>query len=209
MTICGNPVLSIPNGALLEPALEKLDFMVSMDIYLNETTRHADLILPGVTPLERDHYAMLGIVAVRNVAKYSRAVMPIRGQGRPEWEIGLDLTERLQRLRGGLGGRAAAALTRGLRAVGPARMLDLQLRTGPFGLRRGRANGVPGGLSLAKVEAAAHGMDLGPSGRVRCPIASTPPASGSGSPPRSWSAISRASRPRSRRGRTGARGAWT
>src|SRR2546422_6233739 len=56
ITIAGNPALSTPNGARLERALTALDFMVSLDIYRNETTRHADVILPGLSPLEQSHY---------------------------------------------------------------------------------------------------------------------------------------------------------
>src|SRR5206468_3315573 len=75
ITIAGNPALSTPNGAHLERALAALDFMVSLDIYLNETTRHADVILPGLSPLEQSHYDLaLRQLAIRNVATYSLPV---------------------------------------------------------------------------------------------------------------------------------------
>ena len=72
VTSCGNPVLSTPNGKQLDAALEKLEFMVSIDFYINETTRHADIILPPVTNLESSHYDLVfNTFAVRNTAKYS------------------------------------------------------------------------------------------------------------------------------------------
>jgi len=75
VTVAGNPVLSTPNGARLDRALATLDFMLSLDIYLNETTRHADVILPGLSALEQSHYdVVLRQLAIRNVATYSPAV---------------------------------------------------------------------------------------------------------------------------------------
>ena len=75
VTVAGNPVLSSPNGRRLEEALGGLDFMVSVDYYLNETTRHADIILPPTAALERSHYDLIfSMFAVRNFAKYSEAL---------------------------------------------------------------------------------------------------------------------------------------
>jgi anaerobic selenocysteine-containing dehydrogenase len=158
ITSAGNPVLSTPNGARLDRALTGLDFMVSIDPYLNETTRHADVILPPTSPLERSHYDLaLFAYAVRNVAKYSPPLFERRPDARHDWEICLALWSRL-----GLGGvpfgrrlgRAAAGV---LGRLGPEAVLEVALRTGPHGLRRGRA-----GLSLAKLRARPHGVDLGP-----------------------------------------------
>lgn len=147
----GNPVLSLPNGGRLDRALAGLDFMVSIDTYRNETSRHADLILPPSFGLEHDQYPMLYLgFAVRNVAHYSPAILE-RPQGLlDDWEIFLRLAERIGRAKGGV--EAWKGRLRGLvgRAIGPRRALDLLLRTGPHR------------LSLAKLEKAPHGVDLGP-----------------------------------------------
>lgn len=152
----GNPVLSCPNGQQLDRALEQLDVFVSVDLYLNETNRHADLILPVVPPLSRPHYdAAFNALAIRNVAKYSPAVLPSDGEERHDWEIAVALQQRLEGLRGArLVGRAKMA---GRRALGPQGLLEIGLRAGPRGLRTG-----PGGVSLRKLKATPHGLDLGP-----------------------------------------------
>ena len=81
ITIGGNPALSLPNSARVNDALSSLDFMVSVDPYLNETTRHADVILPTPPPSRRDHYDIAFLnISVRNVAKYSRAGDPVGGR---------------------------------------------------------------------------------------------------------------------------------
>ena len=78
VTVAGNPVLSTPNGDRLDAALASLEFVVSVDLYLNETTRHADVILPGDSPLHRPHYDFAFTqLSVRNVANYSPAVLPV------------------------------------------------------------------------------------------------------------------------------------
>ena len=153
ITCAGNPVLSSPGGPKLEQALAGLDFMVSIDPYLNETTRHAHVILPPPSPLERSHYdAALNAFAVRNVAKYSPAVFERAADARHDWEI---LAALWARLRVPKLGRKLAE--RALLKFGPEGILDAALRLGPWGLRHGRA-----GLSLAKLKAAPHGVDLGP-----------------------------------------------
>ncbi|EHR48574.1 anaerobic dehydrogenase, typically selenocysteine-containing [Saccharomonospora marina XMU15] len=149
ITSAGNPVLSTPNGARLDDALAGLDFMVSIDPYLNETTRHADVILPPTAPLERPHYELaLANYSVRNAAKYSPSVLPRGPEQRHDWEIVLELASRV------LGGGAAARL---LGRFGPEPLLELGLRVGPHGLRKLR-----GGLSLGKLKRRPHGVDLGP-----------------------------------------------
>src|SRR4030095_6271702 len=92
ITIAGNPVLSTPNGARLDAALDRLQFMLSLDIFLNETTRHADVIPPGLSPLEQSHYdVLLRMLAIRNVATYSAPVFePAPGQ-QDEWRTLLRL----------------------------------------------------------------------------------------------------------------------
>ena len=81
ITICGNPVLSTPDGRQLDDALESLDFMVSIDIYLNETTRHADLILPPTSSLNHDHYDLIfNAFAIRNVARFNAGDLAAAGR---------------------------------------------------------------------------------------------------------------------------------
>ncbi len=183
-TIAGNPVVSTPNSDRLDRALQTLDLMVSVDPYANATTRHADVILPPPPTLERSHYdiAFTGL-AIRNVANYSAPVLP-RADGQPdEWEILL----RLGGIASGLGADAdvdalddyvcrvlvdslveqPASPVHGrdadeiMAAVaprrGPERLLDVLLRTGPYGDAFGSRNG----LTLATLEAQPHGVDLG------------------------------------------------
>jgi anaerobic selenocysteine-containing dehydrogenase len=154
VTSAGNPVLSTPNGAQLDRALAGLDFMVSVDFYLNETTRHAHLILPPTSPLEHDHYDLVFyLLAVRNAARFSPALFPAPPDALHDWQIFLGLQRRLER---GLKPRLRnAALAR----LKPHGMLDLGLRTGPYGAGFrpfGR------GLSLRKLRRHPHGIDLGP-----------------------------------------------
>jgi anaerobic selenocysteine-containing dehydrogenase len=149
-THAGNPVLSTPNGPALEGALASLDFMVSIDLYLNETTRHAHLILPPTFGLEHEHYdAVYHLLAVRNTAKYSSPLFAPAADTRHDWEI-------LQELTAAIGSRGLAPVRRAvLRQVTPQRLLALGLRLGPYG--RG-----PDAVSLRKLQAAEHGLDLGP-----------------------------------------------
>jgi anaerobic selenocysteine-containing dehydrogenase len=149
ITSAGNPVLSVPGGPRLERALGSLDFMVSIDPYLNETTRLAHVILPPTSPLERSHYAIaMNAYAVRNVAKLSPPVFERPRDARHDWEICLALWTRLgppRRL-----GRAARWLERLVGRLGPEAILELALRLGPHD------------LSLSRLKAAPHGIDLGP-----------------------------------------------
>jgi anaerobic selenocysteine-containing dehydrogenase len=96
LTVAGNPVLSTPDGKRLAEAFDGLDFMAAIDIYLNETTRHADVILPTTTALERDHYDIVfhGL-AVRNTARFTPAVFPKDKDAKHDWEIYRDLTARV------------------------------------------------------------------------------------------------------------------
>ncbi|ATB45282.1 molybdopterin-dependent oxidoreductase [Corallococcus macrosporus] len=159
VTVAGNPVLSTPNGARLERALAGLDFMVSIDPYLNETTRHAHLILPPVSPLERGHYDVaFHALAVRNTAKYSPALFEPGPGSRQDWQILLGLQHRLLTLRKGRPSVRATLKYQALSRLGPERVLDLGLRLGPYGARFHPAKH---GLSLAKLRQAPHGLDLG------------------------------------------------
>ncbi|MDX1755110.1 MAG: molybdopterin-dependent oxidoreductase [Marinobacter sp.] len=135
VTIAGNPVLSSPNGGRLEEAFAGLEFMVSVDYYLNETTRHADVILPPTAALERSHYDLIfNLFSVRNTAKYSEALFEPEADSRHDWQILLELAHRLEKLR--KGGRLPLRSELGWRALkelGPDPILDLLLRSGPYG----------------------------------------------------------------------------
>jgi len=151
ITSAGNPVLSSPNGARLERALPKLDFMVAIDWYVNETTCLADVILPPTAQLERSHYDLLFLnFAVRNGAKYSPAVFERDSEQRHDWEICVELLTRVFRVP-----VASALARRMLFRTGPEGALAMALATGPHGLFRG-------GLSLRRLRHSQHGIDLGP-----------------------------------------------
>lgn len=154
LTSAGNPALSAPNGARLERAFGKLDHLVCIDAYLNETTRHAHVILPPVSPLQRPHYDVaLNAFAVRNQAKWVDAPLPRGPNERHDWEIVLDLALRVHLGEGPVGRSATAALARAGRALGVEGLIDLGLRT--LTHREDR-------LTLARVRAQRHGLDLGP-----------------------------------------------
>jgi anaerobic selenocysteine-containing dehydrogenase len=156
VTVAGNPVLSTPNGRELDRAFDQLEFMVAIDCYLNETTRHAHIILPPTSPLERDHYDVaFHVLAVRNTTKFSPALFPPDPDAKHDWEILLELQTRMADE--GPGGRLKNQLMK--RFLGPERMTDLGLRFGPYGAR---FNPFSSGLTLAKVKKAPHGIDLGP-----------------------------------------------
>jgi len=178
ITIASNPVLSAPNGARLSAALDRLEFMVSFDIYLNETTRHADVILPGLSAFEEPHYdTAFSQLAYRNQARFNPAVLPAPEGQVPEWQallklaaivngqgagadvIALDEAALEQEVRRQAGEHADAVL-KALQhwPQGPQRWLDLALRSGPYGDRFGLK---PEGLSLQKLKDAPHGIDLG------------------------------------------------
>jgi len=147
ITVAGNPVLSTPNGTRLERALQGLDFMVSVDLYINETTRFADLILPPTAPLEHDHYdSSFNVFAVRNVTRFNEAVLPKPAGVLHDWEIFVGLA------------RAFASHTGGelKPTMAPEQMIDMGLRFGPYGDKSEHK------LSLAVLRDAPHGIDLGP-----------------------------------------------
>ena len=157
VTIAGNPVLSAPNGKRLEPALEGLDFMVSLDMYRNETTRHAHVILPASSPLERDAYGLaMHALAVRNVARFAPALFSPQDGARDDADTMMALAQRLHARAGNRRGALTAAAARKL---GTRRMLDLLIRMGPHG--RG-LNPLGKGLTLADIARHPHGLDLGP-----------------------------------------------
>ncbi|MEL6349617.1 MAG: molybdopterin oxidoreductase family protein [Myxococcota bacterium] len=157
VTFAGNPVLSTPNGRNLENALESLDFMVSIDMYINETTRFADVILPPTGPLERDHYDLVfHALAIRDTARYSRPILEKQPDAMHDWEILAALEERLSPQQD-LASKASRAARR---ALGPSGILDYALRTGPYG--EGVRFWHQAGLSLKRLKENPHGIDLGP-----------------------------------------------
>jgi anaerobic selenocysteine-containing dehydrogenase len=184
-TVAGNPARSTPNSARMERALADLELYVALDIYVNETTRHADVILPAPSPLQRPHYDVaLYQLAVRNVANYSPPVLAPDPDVPDEWRTLLRLSliaagqgpdadvEPLDRLvasevlrrttadeHSPVAGRDVDELLGQLEPrVGADRLLDAMLRTGPYG----DGFGARDGLTLAALEAAPHGVDFGP-----------------------------------------------
>ncbi|MDE0805800.1 MAG: molybdopterin oxidoreductase family protein, partial [Acidimicrobiales bacterium] len=186
ITVAGNPILSTPDSGRLDAAFASLDFMVAVDIYLNETTRHADVILPAPSALQKSHYdvALLQL-AIRNVANYSAPVLPLDTGQPDEWEMLCTLGMILQGVapdeadpsvvddmtiaglvdsavadeNGPIGGRERDEILDALaERSGPERILDFMLRVGPYGDAFGV---VPDGLSLAVLERHPHGVDLG------------------------------------------------
>ena len=177
ITIASNPALSSPNGPRLSSAMDELEFMVSLDIYVNETSRHADVILPGTSPLEDSHYDVaFSQLSYRNHARYSQPVFPRAAERPEEWQV-------LLRLVGIIQGKGAAADINQIddellmgdlrRTAGPfadhifkasshrrgvERLLDIGLRAGPYGDQFGMK---PDGLNLEKLLAAEGGIDLG------------------------------------------------
>ncbi|MDH0748602.1 molybdopterin oxidoreductase family protein [Pseudomonas sp. GD03842] len=146
VTVAGNPVLSTPNGRRLDEALEGLAFMVSVDLYINETTRHADLILPSTSALENDHYdTTFNLFAVRNVTRFNRAILAKPEGALHDWEIFVGLAKAFAHRTG-----------RELKpTLPPAQMVDRGLRAGLYG----EASGFK--LSLDTLNDYPHGLDLG------------------------------------------------
>jgi len=174
ITVAGNPALSTPNATRMQAALEQLDFQLSIDIYVNETTKHADVILPAPPPLQKSHYDVaLYQLAARNVGNYSPAVIEngipsefstllrltgvLTGQG-PNADVDAiddyviqtmiqkEVGDQYSPLFGADPAEVAASID-GRR--GAERMLDLMLRSGPYG------------VTLDDLEAAPHGIDFG------------------------------------------------
>ncbi len=185
ITVAGNPVLSAPDGERLEKALDSVEFMLSVDPYLNETTRHADVVLPPPPPAQSAHFDVaLNNLAVRNNVRYSSPALPL--DGRPSEP---EILSRLALILYGLGAQAdpglvdaqviATTLTKetadpdspvagrdvdeltAMLYPGPGyeRRLDMMLRLGPYGDAFGAK---PDGLTLERLKAHPHGIDLGP-----------------------------------------------
>ncbi|MEO9633915.1 MAG: molybdopterin oxidoreductase family protein [Parasphingorhabdus sp.] len=139
--VTGNPVLSAPDGAKLDRALENLDLMVSFDMYVTATSRHADYILPPCGPLEKDHYPFFfGPLAIRNYASYSPAIFDLQDGEKTDWEIVAELAREILVQDG----------------------QDVPNIREPRDVLDGMLQSSPAGLTLAEVEAAPNGIDLGP-----------------------------------------------
>ncbi|WP_203335346.1 molybdopterin-dependent oxidoreductase [Nocardioides limicola] len=151
LTLSGNPVLSTPDGGALDAALSGLDFMAAVDIYINETTRHADVILPPTTALERDHYDLVfHVLAVRNTARFTPAVFEKSRDQRHDWEIYRELALRTTR-------RLNRKATWRQRLTFRARMsLSPTFLVGQL-LRSGRS-----GVTISQLRKQPSGVDLGP-----------------------------------------------
>ena len=140
VTIAGNPILSTPNGGQLEKAFESLEYFVAIDIYLNSTTRHADLILPGCSALEVAQYDIaFSNLAIRNVVKYAPPLFEKEDNQRYDWEILRTLTAKLS-------GQPESPFT-------PEMMLDYGFQNGPHKEKN---------ISIQNLIEHPHGIDLGP-----------------------------------------------
>jgi anaerobic selenocysteine-containing dehydrogenase len=185
ITVAGNPAISAPGARRLDAALSGLDAMISVDNWLNETTRHADVILPGLSPLERPHCDDLyWMYSIASCVKWSDPAVPPPSERPGEWEIMLRLAGALvgtpvpdvdvpamddlytqgiiytacQAADTPLSGRDPAEVFAALKGVGPERMIDLGIRVGPWGDDLGRK---PGGLTLDEVRRHPDGLRLG------------------------------------------------
>ncbi|MEM6379466.1 MAG: molybdopterin-dependent oxidoreductase, partial [Bacteroidota bacterium] len=157
ISIAGNPARSAPNSKLVEKALADLEFMVSIDMYINETTQYADVILPPAVGLETMHYSfVLHMVATRNTAKFSPAPLSISKNQRYDWQIMGELQRRL--FTGNIFDRIKSGL---LSRIHPATKLDLALKTGPYGIWGGRFLRKDG-LSLKRLKQRLEGVELSP-----------------------------------------------
>lgn len=149
VTSAGNPVLSTPNGTRLEEALRSLEFMACVDFYINETTRHANIILPPTAPLEHDHYDIVfHVLAVRNTSRYSEPVFTPAEGTMHDWEIFSELARRLEDARSGGAKKSKDSRNK----MSPAVYLERMLKSGPHSDT----------VTLDGLRKAPHGIDLGP-----------------------------------------------
>lgn len=146
--MAGNPVSSSPNGRQLDKGLENLDFMVAVDIYINETTRHADIILPPTGPLEHDHYDFaFHKLAVRNTARFNEPVFEPGPNTRHDWQIFNELSAEMAKLK----------QIDFKPLMPPHQIVDFSLQMGPYGEQSGHAMK----LDLKTLKDNPHGVDLG------------------------------------------------
>jgi anaerobic selenocysteine-containing dehydrogenase len=177
VTVAANPAISVPDASRLEEALPMLDCLIAVDNYVNETSRFAHVILPGVSPLESPHLdELIWGWAVRSAVKWSDALYALPDDHCEEWEIearlgwllggGTNADFDLKALDDGwfsalcrMNGLDPEAILPLYDHIGPERMIDLTIRMGPWGDRYGE---VPEGLTLAKVKEHPEGLDFGP-----------------------------------------------
>lgn len=144
ITIAGNPVLSAPSGHKLAQAFESLDYMVSVDIYLNETTKYANIILPGTTGVENSHFDIFfNSFSVRNTVKYSAPLFEKTDEQRSDWQILKEISARMTDM----------PADHPMLKITPEMILDRELKDGPYGEQ---------GMSLQKLIDNPHGIDIGP-----------------------------------------------
>jgi anaerobic selenocysteine-containing dehydrogenase len=183
ISIASNPVLSAPDGPRLAAAFSQLELMISVDIYLNETTRHAHVILPGLSPLEDSHYDVaFPQLAWRNTARYSPPILPTDRP--PEWQTllrllaiatgkgaavdvhALDDQLTADDVRRVAGPATEMVLAQVAGTVGPERLLDLALRTGPYRITLEQLHTAPAGLDLGELQPRIPEILRTPSGKV-------------------------------------------
>ena len=157
VTYAGNPVLSTPQRGMLGEALDSLDFYVAVDMYVTETTRHADIILPPVSPLERaDVNLLFPVFSVRNNLRYDAAVFEPPAGGKEDWEIMARMITEVLPLP--VRRFTAPVVDAMFARLSPIRLAGAAVAAGPYGvLRRGRK-----GLTIGKLRAMPGGADLGP-----------------------------------------------
>lgn len=144
ITVAGNPVLSTPSGHKLAEAFESLDYMVSVDIYLNETTKYANIILPGTTGVENSHFDIFfNSFSVRNTVKYSAPLFEKENYQRSDWQILNEISARM----------TDQSFDHTKPAITPEIILDMELKSGAYGAQ---------GMSLQKLIDNPHGVDIGP-----------------------------------------------
>jgi len=144
ITVAGNPVLSAPSGHQLAQAFAGLDYMVSVDIYLNETTKYADIILPGTTGVENSHFDIFfNSFSVRNTVKYSAPLFEKQVDQRSDWQILKEISARMLNI----------AADDPMQKITPEIILDMELKQGPYGEQ---------GMSLQRLIDNPHGIDIGP-----------------------------------------------
>ncbi|MGK0409558.1 MAG: anaerobic selenocysteine-containing dehydrogenase [Shewanella psychromarinicola] len=144
ITVAGNPVLSAPSGHKLAKAFAGLDYMVSVDIYLNETTQYANIILPGTTGVENSHFDIFfNSFSVRNTVKYSPPLFDQQPDQRSDWQILKQISARMLNI----------ATDDPMQKITPEMLLDMELKKGPYGEE---------GMSLQKLIDNPHGIDIGP-----------------------------------------------
>ncbi len=172
LTVAGNPVLSTPDGSRLDAAMRNLDFMAAVDIYVNETTRHADVILPPTTALERDHYDLVfHLLAVRDTARFTPAVFEKEAGQRHDWQIFREITLRTTARLSRKAPLKRRLLQRARLSASPTFLIGQLLRRGSSGVTLKKLRDRPAGIDLgplrgrqlpARLPAKGKRLDLAP-----------------------------------------------